>query len=144
MYKSLSSFCAKFDNSALAFTFAITLRELSGNFYISNCIKVFLSSTVATAMLSITRIRTISGIHFAHDMAWPLSQASACSSQVLGLSGSASSFLTMRSHWEAAKLPSNFVINIIFVLRGVSKFNQSFANILADWLIDDLGLIWGV
>ena len=107
------------------------------NFWISNCIKVFLFATVAGAILSIARIGTTFGVRFAYDTAQLLSWVSACLSQILGLSESASSFLRMASHQKAAKLLSNFVIEIIFALRGMSKFHQSCTDVLADWLFEN-------
>ncbi len=101
----------------------------------SNYIKIFLFSIVVAIMLFMIRIQTISSIHFIHDTTWLLSQAYAYLSQLLELNRPTSSSLRIQSYWEAAKLLSNFVIKIIFVLWDTSKFHLFSANILANWLI---------
>lgn len=73
MYKFSSSFFARFDNSVLAFSFVIILRESPRNSWINNYIKVFLSSTIATVILSTARIQITLDVRFAHDAAQPSS-----------------------------------------------------------------------
>lgn len=122
----------------LAFSSVITLRESSGNSWINNSMNVLLSSNIIATILSTARIRTTLDVRSIEDAAWPSSQASAYSSQVLGFNWPVCSFLRIQNHRKVAKLPSYFVIEIIFALRvrSLSKYHQSCApDVLADLLI---------
>lgn len=140
LFKTSSSFCAKFESSILVFLSVMRLPESPRNSWISDCIKMFLFLTVEIPKFLFSRIGIILGVCSAHNSARLLKRASACSSQLSGSSWPASSSLRTKSYRLAAKLSSNFVIETTFVKREMtgkaSKYHKLCApDVLADPLI---------
>ena len=98
IYTSLYLFCTRFDNSVLTFSSVIILRESLKKFWIKNCKKLFLSSTIVAAMLSTARIQTTFGICSAHNAILLSNRLSTFLSQVLALSRLVGFFLKMWNH----------------------------------------------
>lgn len=92
MYKSLSSY-AWDNNFILAFSFVISSRQSLGNYWVRNCIKMFLYFIVAVLMFLSIKIRMTLDVCFIYNATRYSRHASACLSWVQGLTWPASSFL---------------------------------------------------